>query len=64
MWAALVALVASLCVVVCKGGNDRPIIGIVTQASEWHWPHQDESYIAASYVKFAESSGARVVPGQ
>lgn len=38
----------------------RPIIGILTQ------PYQSDnspySYIAASYVKFVESAGARVVP--
>ncbi len=43
--------------------NNWPIVGIVTQPSEYGWPNQDQSYIAASYVKFVEASGARVVPG-
>ncbi|KAG2379029.1 hypothetical protein C9374_007667 [Naegleria lovaniensis] len=40
--------------------NDRPIIGILAQptGSKEH----GESYIAASYVKWIEGSGARVVP--
>lgn len=39
--------------------NNRPIIGIMTQP---HSTSQDSSYLAASYVKFLESAGARVVP--
>uniref|UniRef100_A0A3P9ISH6 folate gamma-glutamyl hydrolase n=1 Tax=Oryzias latipes TaxID=8090 RepID=A0A3P9ISH6_ORYLA len=39
--------------------NDRPIIGVLSQ--ELSHPNQS-SYIAASYVKFLESAGARVVP--
>jgi gamma-glutamyl hydrolase len=51
--------------------NNRPIIGILTQPlnvellSDDHGlgsTQDNRSYIAASYVKFAESSGARVVP--
>jgi len=37
--------------------NDRPIIGILTQPSG-----NGEQYIAASYVKYIESGGGRVVP--
>lgn len=41
--------------------NDRPIIGILAQ--EVRYPTPDRSaYIAASYVKYLESAGARVVP--
>ncbi|XP_061569368.1 gamma-glutamyl hydrolase [Cololabis saira] len=41
--------------------NDRPIIGVLAQ--EVFSPKPNESaYIAASYVKFLESAGARVVP--
>ncbi|CAG9793837.1 unnamed protein product [Diatraea saccharalis] len=47
--------------------NDRPIIGILSQ--EQHYRLKDKysednytSYIAASYVKGVEASGARVVP--
>lgn len=35
----------------------RPIIGIITQTDT-----ADTSYIAASYVKFIEMSGAQVLP--
>lgn len=43
--------------------NDRPIIGILAQENlpEDPSPH-GTSYIAASYVKYIESAGARVVP--
>uniref|UniRef100_A0A8C6WNB4 folate gamma-glutamyl hydrolase n=1 Tax=Neogobius melanostomus TaxID=47308 RepID=A0A8C6WNB4_9GOBI len=41
--------------------NDRPIIGVLAQ--EVFKPQPDAtSYIAASYVKFLESAGARVIP--
>ncbi|XP_038587894.1 gamma-glutamyl hydrolase [Micropterus salmoides] len=41
--------------------NDRPIIGVLAQ--EVYSPKQSQTaYIAASYVKFLESAGARVVP--
>ncbi|XP_051267278.1 gamma-glutamyl hydrolase [Dicentrarchus labrax] len=41
--------------------NDRPIIGVLAQ--EVYSPKPDQTvYIAASYVKFLESAGARVVP--
>ncbi|CAN9506030.1 unnamed protein product [Ophioblennius macclurei] len=41
--------------------NDRPIIGVLAQEVNRSNPN-DRSYIAASYVKFLESAGARVVP--
>lgn len=41
--------------------NDRPIIGVLAQEVFQPKPNQT-SYIAASYVKFLESAGARVVP--
>uniref|UniRef100_A0A9J7YKP4 folate gamma-glutamyl hydrolase n=2 Tax=Cyprinus carpio TaxID=7962 RepID=A0A9J7YKP4_CYPCA len=41
--------------------NDRPIIGVLAQEVYKPTPHRN-SYIAASYVKFLESAGARVVP--
>ncbi|XP_008290933.1 gamma-glutamyl hydrolase [Stegastes partitus] len=41
--------------------NDRPIIGVLAQEVYQPKPNQT-SYIAASYVKFLESAGARVVP--
>lgn len=47
--------------------NDRPILGILSQEQSafLHSKFPDEnytSYIAASYVKDVEKSGARVVP--
>jgi len=43
--------------------NDRPVVGIVTQALEYGYPTEHgNQYIAASYVKYVEASGARVVP--
>ncbi|XP_017269574.1 gamma-glutamyl hydrolase [Kryptolebias marmoratus] len=41
--------------------NDEPIIGVLTQEVFSPKPNQS-AYIAASYVKFLESAGARVVP--
>ena len=40
--------------------NNRVLIGLLSQPSDPSG--KDESYIAASYVKFLESAGARVVP--
>ncbi|KAE8279683.1 Gamma-glutamyl hydrolase [Larimichthys crocea] len=41
--------------------NDRPIIGVLAQ--DLRTPRENyTSYIAASYVKFLEAAGARVVP--
>lgn len=46
--------------------NDTPIIGILSQEISYHlnskWPGEFKSYIAASYVKFIEGGGGRVVP--
>ncbi|CAH2091183.1 unnamed protein product [Euphydryas editha] len=47
--------------------NNRPIIGILSQEQSFYlhskYPEENyTSYIAASYVKDVESSGARVVP--
>ncbi|KAM9574466.1 gamma-glutamyl hydrolase [Guaruba guarouba] len=62
--AASVASVAS--VVPCDrlaGCNERPIIGVLAQECHFDKFHRfGSSYIAASYVKFLESAGARVVP--
>ncbi|XP_075936775.1 gamma-glutamyl hydrolase isoform X2 [Anarhichas minor] len=41
--------------------NDSPVIGILAQEIRSPKPNQT-AYIAASYVKFLESAGARVVP--
>lgn len=46
--------------------NETPIIGVLTQEISYHlnskWPGEFKSYIAASYVKFVEGGGGRVVP--
>ncbi|KAK7136633.1 hypothetical protein R3I93_016850 [Phoxinus phoxinus] len=42
--------------------NYRPIIGILAQEKLEDDPHPNGTYIAASYVKYLESAGARVVP--
>ncbi|XP_072307854.1 gamma-glutamyl hydrolase-like [Eucyclogobius newberryi] len=43
--------------------NERPIIGILAQENLLDDPSpQGTSYISASYVKYIESAGARVVP--
>lgn len=48
----------------CGTINQGPVIGILTQ--EYHGDFKEyknnRSYIAASYVKFVESAGGRVVP--
>ncbi|KAM9713210.1 gamma-glutamyl hydrolase [Menidia menidia] len=41
--------------------NDRPVIGVLAQEVYEPKPNQS-AYIAASYVKFVEAAGARVVP--
>jgi len=43
--------------------NTRPIIGILTQPAppEWKQPNRT-TYLAASYVKYIETTGAQVVP--
>ena len=46
--------------------NDRPIIGVlvqeISQVFEMMYPGRYDAYIAASYVKWVESGGARVIP--
>ena len=46
--------------------HDQPIIGVLTQeissVFEMLYPKQFHSFIAASYVKWVECGGARVVP--
>ena len=45
--------------------NERPIIGVLAQEISWSlvdfFPNSS-SYISASYVKYLEAAGARVVP--
>ncbi|CAF1668513.1 unnamed protein product [Rotaria magnacalcarata] len=43
--------------------NSRPIIGILTQPASSIWQTSNRTtYLAASYVKYVESTGAQVVP--
>lgn len=46
--------------------NNDPLIGVLSQEISFYldgkYPGQYNSYIAASYVKFVEGGGARVVP--
>jgi len=60
MPAAVVIVGALLSLCIAQGiTNNNPIIGILTQPSNGS---PTKSYIAASYVKYIESAGARVVP--
>ena len=43
-------------------GTSRPIIGIVAQTTYGKRARHGPSYFAASYVKYLEAAGARVVP--
>ncbi|CAF5181249.1 unnamed protein product [Rotaria sp. Silwood1] len=43
--------------------NTRPIIGILTQPTPTSWLKPNRTtYLAASYVKYIEATGAQVVP--
>lgn len=45
--------------------TERPIIGILSQETyivAKYFDEKHDSFIAASYVKFLESAGARVIP--
>ena len=67
------AALAALCAV-ARADTYKPIIGILTQPTELHADAAETAersafhtlkqgeYIAASYVKFVESAGARAVP--
>jgi len=54
-----VALYALLAGAIRASGTDRPVIGIVAQPVPMMLGVE---YIAASYVKFVEAAGGRVVP--
>lgn len=62
-----ILLLALLACAVLALPNQRPIIGVFTQSDEDDEPRIGSSatfqtYIAASYIKFIEMSGAQVVP--
>ncbi|XP_051932320.1 zgc:171566 [Hippocampus zosterae] len=61
--AALLVAAALLCAAANALPNQRPIIGVLTQEIQPDDPFATgSSYIAACYVKYLESAGARVVP--
>lgn len=61
--ACLVICCVPAIILCCEKLNDRPIIGILAQEANLHGLDSlGKSYIAASYVKYVESAGARVVP--
>ena len=64
IWHTLYLLIALLSLTYCEQLlNNRPIIGILAQNITRPTPGVNgSSYIVASYVKFLESAGARIVP--
>lgn len=64
----MLTLIACLAAVSEIMAHFRPVIGIMSQelsqTFEKMYAPEFDSYIAASYVKFLESSGSRVVPIQ
>ncbi|KAK9403267.1 gamma-glutamyl hydrolase [Crotalus adamanteus] len=61
-WGLLALCCCSAVSFVLRSENERPIIGILAQETFKNFQKFGSSYIAASYVKFIESAGARVVP--
>ncbi|XP_065828639.1 gamma-glutamyl hydrolase-like [Oscarella lobularis] len=59
MWRLAFVLASSL-ISLSESLNNRPIIGLLTETTTRFPGHQ--FYLAASYVKYIESAGARVVP--
>ncbi|EAR93075.3 class I glutamine amidotransferase (macronuclear) [Tetrahymena thermophila SB210] len=56
----LLAIFLTITLAVCL--NNKPIIGIYTQPSDYQlYPGSNYSYIAASYVKYLEGAGAQAV---
>lgn len=64
MWSLLISVVAFANIFCAESVNNYPIIGIMTQPSTQTEGdcNGDCLYLAASYVKYIESAGARVVP--
>ena len=54
-------LLVLACVCFVLSRNERPIVGILSMPSEYA-SHPGDSFLPASYVKFLEQGGARVVP--
>lgn len=60
---------AVICLVICLESvvhvtslNERPILGVLAQASDPDRKQLGDTYIPANYIKYIESAGARVVP--
>lgn len=65
LFAGILFLFVSLNVILCSPEfvpNDRPIIGVMTEETSQKFSNYGSSAITASYVKFLEFAGARVVP--
>lgn len=62
----LITLVSINGQIIKEAKTEYPIIGVLAQeisyALEQKYPGQYKSFIAASYVKFVEGGGARVIP--
>lgn len=62
----LIALSIVCGLVPASTAHDRPIVGVlvqeISQVFELMYPKTYDSFIAASYVKWVEGGGARVVP--
>lgn len=62
MKALLLLLFFVIAIYAQKQLNERPIIGVLTQPVPSGLGKFGQSYIAASYIKYIESAGARAVP--
>lgn len=67
LWTALLCCLSGATPALAEvDGTVSPIIGIVTQETRYNelisTHYNTTSYIAASYVKFIEGAGGRVVP--
>lgn len=62
----LIALAIVCGLIPASSAHDRPVIGVLTQeishTLDAMYPKQFSSFVPASYVKWIESGGARVVP--
>ena len=58
---SLVCFITCFIDIHCLNTNTRPIIGVLSQEEWKNNQTTGNSYIAASYVKYLESAGARVV---
>uniref|UniRef100_A0A6B2LAP1 folate gamma-glutamyl hydrolase n=1 Tax=Arcella intermedia TaxID=1963864 RepID=A0A6B2LAP1_9EUKA len=62
LWSVVCWVCCVCCGLAFSEVNTRPIVGLLSQPTEDDQRSYGHSYIAASYVKFFESAGARVVP--